>query len=306
HFTCNWNHFGKFDEWDSAHANELKKMSKLLNRVNKKEDDEGEELSGVAEVAREKALQELAELEKMLELSKVVKENTDKKLQEQAEEEKKKKLAKEDEEKKLKEKIEEQKKKFGDKEVITLSGHKFYHFSDYPPFVNDGREAWRDEEGLMWMNSFVEKKTQEDAVKYCLGLNPPNVRASIEKALNEREEVLKPMREDGFETSLIMTKDARRIKSQELAAKLPSPACRAPNLEEYELFKDKMRVKYEMFSQYREQIFILKDKYFWLFSVDPTSSNSAYCFDGNFGDFTRFKREWGWISVRCLCGPQAF
>ncbi|MBF0363571.1 MAG: hypothetical protein HQK49_21300 [Oligoflexia bacterium] len=42
HFTCNWNHFGKFDEWDSAHANELKKMSKLLNRVNKKEDDEGD------------------------------------------------------------------------------------------------------------------------------------------------------------------------------------------------------------------------------------------------------------------------
>ncbi|MBF0363470.1 MAG: AAA family ATPase [Oligoflexia bacterium] len=275
---------------------EIALIRKTIEEKRKKEFPNGEEPSGVAEVAREKALQELAELEKMLELSKSVKEDTSKKLQEQAEEEKKKKLAQEDEEKKLKEKIEEHKKKFGDKEVTTLSGHKFYHFSDYPPFVNDGKEAWKDEEGLMWMNSFVQNKTYEQAVQYCLDLNPPNVRASIEKALNEREEILKPMRGKTWD-NIRKTKDVRRKKSQELAAKLPPPACRAPNLEEYELFADKMKSKD---GEYQEQIFKLKGKWFWSSSL--YDSYGAFYFSGDDGDVGAYRRSYG-LSARCACSP---
>ncbi|MBF0360051.1 MAG: hypothetical protein HQK49_03530 [Oligoflexia bacterium] len=275
-------------------------IRKTIEEKRKKEFKEGEEPSGVAEVAREKALQELAELEKMLELSKVVKEDTNKKLQEQAEEEKKKKLAKEEEEKKIKEKIIEVEKRrlYGDREEKTLSGYKFYHFPDYPPFVNDGKEAWKDEEGLMWMNGIVENKNQEDAVKYCLDLNPPNVRDSIRKALNEREEILNGLRAIRMPIPIgKKTSNSLRNKSHELAAKFPQPACRAPNLEEYERFLDKMKDKNE---EYQEQIFILKGYSFW---SSTCIFGAGIFFDGTQGGVYNCNPYYPKASVRCVCGP---
>jgi MoxR-like ATPase len=272
------------------------------------DDDEKEivivEMKTPDEVARKKILEEIAEWEKLLEVSSVDSaaaiELVEKKLKEETERLAQEKLKREKEEKEAEEEL--------SRRVQTTTGAVYVEVNH--PLIG---KAWRDPRGLLWSHEIVKDKVSgnkiemnwKDAFEYCLNLNPPEKREEIRRQIQNREDQLNPLR-------LEMINERDKIKIELLTEELRKKSreyqptirgCYLPNREEYEELVIDMGYP----GKYSRQIISdVENRMFWSSSHYPerlaAGLSGAFFFNGNYGHL-----NWGGdytaVSVRPVCRP---